>query len=80
MQQLAEQSTSTFPSVKPSDIGTCLIPCADETEMTDITDKINDMYAMVSANQQENKCLANLRDTLLPKLMNGEIDVSQVKI
>lgn len=43
MQQLAEQSTSTFPSVKPSDIGTCLIPCADETEMTDITDKINDM-------------------------------------
>ena len=35
MQQLAEQSTSTFPSVKPSDIGTCLIPCADETEMTD---------------------------------------------
>ena len=80
MQQLAEQSTSTFPSVKPSDIGTCLIPCADETEMTDITDKINDMYAMVSANQQENKCLANLRDTLLPKLKNGEIDVSQVKI
>ena len=80
MQQLAEQSTSTFPSVKPSDIGTCLIPCADETEMTDITDKINDMYAMVSANQQENKCLANLRDTLLPKLMNGEIDVSQVQI
>ena len=80
MQQLAEQSTSTFPSVKPSDIGTCLIPCADETEMTDITDKINDMYAMVSANQQENKRLADLRDTLLPKLMNGEIDVSQVKI
>lgn len=80
MQQLAEQSTSTFPSVKPSDIGTCLIPCADETEMTDITDKINDMYTMVSANQQENKRLADLRDTLLPKLMNGEIDVSQVKI
>lgn len=80
MQQLAEQSTSTFPSVKPSDIGTCLIPCADETEMTDITDKINDMYAMVSANQQENKRLADLRDILLPKLMNGEIDVSQVKI
>ena len=80
MQQLAEQSTSTFPSVKPSDIGTCLIPCADETEMLDISDKINGMYAMVSANRQENKRLADLRDTLLPKLMNGEIDVSVVKI
>lgn len=80
MQQLAEQSTSTFPSVKPSDIGTCLIPCADEAEMLDITDKINGMYALVSANHQENKRLSALRDTLLPKLMNGEIDVSAVKI
>lgn len=80
MQQLAEQSTSTFPSVKPSDIGTCLIPYADETEMLDVTDKINGMYALVSANHQENKRLAVLRDTLLPKLMNGEIDVSAVKI
>ena len=80
MQQLAEQSTSTFPSVKPSDIGTCLIPCADEAEMLDITDKINGMYALISANHQENKRLAALRDTLLPKLMNGEIDVSAVRI
>ena len=31
-------------------------------------------------NQQENQRLAALRDTLLPKLMNGEIDVSTVKI
>ena len=80
MQQLAEQSTSTFPSVKPSDIGTCPIPCADKTEMHNITEKINGMYALVSANYQENKRLAALRDTLLPKLMNGEIDVSTVKI
>ena len=31
-------------------------------------------------NQIENQCLAALRDTLLPKLMSGEIDVSQVQI
>lgn len=31
-------------------------------------------------NQQENQRLSALRDTLLPKLMNGEIDVSAVKI
>lgn len=30
--------------------------------------------------QQENQRLSALRDTLLPKLMNGEIDVSEVKI
>ena len=80
MQQLAEQSTSTFPSVKPSDIGTCLIPCADEAVMQIIAKQTNSIYAMIFANQQENQHLAALRDTLLPKLMSGEIDVSQVKI
>lgn len=34
----------------------------------------------VYANRIEANNLANLRDTLLPKLMNGEIDVSAVKI
>ena len=32
------------------------------------------------SNQQENERLSALRDTLLPKLMNGEIDVSAVQI
>lgn len=80
MQQLAEQSASTFPSVKPSDIGTCLIPCADSEKMQSITETIKDIYEMVSANYQENQRLAALRDTLLPKLMNGEIDISKVQI
>ena len=34
----------------------------------------------MKTNEFENQRLANLRDTLLPMLMNGEIDVSQVKI
>ncbi len=37
-------------------------------------------YSQVFENGQENEHLATLRDTLLPKLMNGEIDVSAVKI
>lgn len=35
---------------------------------------------MMIRNQQENKNLSAIRDTLLPKLMNGEIDVSEVRI
>lgn len=38
------------------------------------------MFAKIKANQTEIRNLASLRDTLLPKLMNGEIDVSEVKI
>ena len=35
----------------------------------------NDIYNKVEKNQDENQKLAEIRDTLLPKLMNGEIEV-----
>lgn len=35
---------------------------------------------LIAANQKESKRLAELRDTLLPKFMSGEIDVSNVAI
>ena len=35
---------------------------------------------LIFENGQENEHLATVRDTLLPKLMNGEIDVSTVQI
>ena len=38
------------------------------------------MYSEIVKNKLETQRLAALRDTLLPKLMNGEIDVSEVKI
>lgn len=41
---------------------------------------IKSIFDRQSANIQENKRLAALRDTLLPKLMRGEIDVSNVQI
>ena len=38
------------------------------------------LFEKIFFNQQENARLAQLRDTLLPKLMSGEIDVSNVNI
>lgn len=38
------------------------------------------IFEKIFANQQENIQLSALRDTLLPKLMSGEIDVSKVDI
>ena len=38
------------------------------------------MYAMMQANERESSKLAQLRDTLLPRLMSGEIDVSSITI
>ena len=38
------------------------------------------MFEMIKTRQRENTRLAELRDTLLPKLMSGEIDVSAVQL
>lgn len=41
---------------------------------------VSAFYSQIFENGQENEHLATVRDTLLPKLMNGEIDVSTVQI
>lgn len=41
-------------------------------------DKINIILLLVQANGEENEKLAHVRDTLLPKLMSGEIRVSDL--
>ena len=38
------------------------------------------VFAMIKSNQRENSRLAALRDTLLPKLMSGELDVSGIQL
>ncbi len=80
MQQLAEQSTSTFPSIKPSDLGVCKVPCAHGDEAVYLFEALNTLFTLISANQSENAKLAELRDVLLPKLMSGEIDVSDIQL
>lgn len=42
--------------------------------------KIESIYESILRNQQEITHLTTLRDTLLPKLMSGEIDVNEVEI
>ena len=38
------------------------------------------MYLKISQIIEENNNLEQLRDTLLPKLMNGEIDLENIEI
>jgi type I restriction enzyme, S subunit len=41
--------------------------------------RVGSLFEKVITNQNENQTLANLRDTLLPKLMNGEIRVKDTE-
>lgn len=38
------------------------------------------VHMMISANRQQNESLASMRDSLLPELMSGEFDVSDIDI
>lgn len=44
------------------------------------TDLVNSLYARIATNCFENESLVELRDSLLPRLMSGEIDVSEIDL
>ena len=55
-----------------------VIPAADV--LAEFNLLIAPMFDQIRQNTDQNKALAQLRDALLPKLMSGEIDVSDVRI
>ncbi|WP_067140016.1 restriction endonuclease subunit S [Oceanivirga salmonicida] len=55
-----------------------LIP--DEKTLKYFHEKTKDLFSSINSNKIQNKKLSLLRDTLLPKLMSGEIDVSNIAI
>ena len=50
------------------------------SELKNISERFEIIYDEIQCNQKEINKLVNLRDTLLPKLMSGEIDVSKIDI
>lgn len=80
MQQIAEGSTSTFPSIKPSDLGAYEIPVPQTSCNMKLIEGLSSIFECIHANQKENQELVELRDSLLPKFMSGELDVSNLDI
>ena len=48
--------------------------------LTDYNSQIEPLFALLRTNEEANKSLTALRDTLLPKLMSGEIDVTDIQL
>ena len=51
-----------------------------DADMKKYTELITPLVQMIKSNEQENRTLSATRDSLLPKLMSGEIDLSSVSI
>ena len=56
------------------------IPVLTQDEMVSYMALISPIIKMLKQNEMENERLAALRDTLLPRLMSGEVDVSNIDI
>ncbi len=56
------------------------IKLPDKIEIKKFIKTVEPMYLRISEIMEENKTLEQLRDTLLPKLMNGEINLDNIKI
>ena len=56
------------------------IPVLTQDEMVSYMALISPIIRMLKQNEMENERLAALRDTLLPRLMSGEVDVTDIEI
>lgn len=52
----------------------------DEPKLYWFNEKIKPLFEKIKSNESENRTLEQLRDTLLPKLINAEIDLDKIEI
>ena len=69
------QQQLTVPDFRKTEI---ILPT--KKEMSSFTDTVTPLFEAMWANQDENTKLAKVRDSLLPKLMSGELDVSDIEL
>lgn len=75
---VAADKATTMGHIKRDELAKAEVLIPNEADYNRIGALLQPIYEMIISNRIENKKLAATRDTLLPKLMNGEIDMSEV--
>ena len=76
----ARTEGSVIPHLYQKDFMQFEFPMPSQDEMKSFGELTDPMFALITQNLHENKRLASIRDTVLPRLMNGQIDLSAVHI
>lgn len=74
------QTGSAQPHIYPQHIASMSVSNLDIEEVHSYTSIVTPIFEIIGHHKEENTRLASLRDTLLPKLMSGELDVSNIDI
>lgn len=81
LQQIADSSVSSYPSISPNDLlGLTIALPNNKTIIEYICSILEPMFENMSVNQKQNNQLAELRDWVLPILMNGQVTVRNVSL
>lgn len=73
-------SKAAQPGLNQVELKSLKINICDKETIENFEIKVKPIMESIANNSLENKKLAELRDTLLPKLMNGEIDLDKIEI
>lgn len=72
------QTGSAQPHIYPQHIAAMAISNLNFDDVRNYTATVTPIFKMIGHNKDENVRLTTTRDTLLPKLMSGELDVSNI--
>ena len=67
------------PKISQANLRSIRVVIPPEQNLKEYNTIVEPMFSLIRAYEEECKSLATLRDTLLPKLMSGEIDVSSIQ-
>lgn len=73
-------SGSTFKEISGSAMRTVPAIIPDDENLQKFANFCEPLFQQQRTLEAENRCLASLRDTLLPKLISGELDISEIDI
>lgn len=73
-------SKAAQPGLNQVELKSIEINICDKEDILKFENNVKTIMEKIALNSLENKRLAELRDTLLPKLMNGEIDLDNIEI
>lgn len=74
------QSGSTIVNLNKAQFGKIPVTIPSVATMKSFDEIVAPMFDAILSNQEENIKLAELRDSLLPRLMSGELDVSELDL
>lgn len=72
---ISHQTGGAQQHINKDNVESLSIVMPQSSVLSDYKDKVSSLYQRISNLCKENQTLSTLRDTLLPKLMNGEIEI-----